>query len=216
MRTAAPLIKLGGVGAAIQAWVVDLERVRGLYASRDEAMLARLDAPTHRYTGSLLRADEPGHARDEMRCAVIEILKGSSCELLPTQRYHYAAEAICHELRVPLELERGLSLSGSDQLSDALSPEHCHALERCLPYDVTWFMPLPESEGYPFVGWVERGEVAGRLEDCARLRSALDALRAHSAEARDVLANYGDPVDHLERVYRAAASAGLDVVVFAQ
>lgn len=200
------------MGAAFQVWVVDLERVRGVYASRDEALLERLEAPTHRYTRTLLRSDEPGGA--ELREAVVEILKGSSCEALPVHRYHFALEAICYELRAPLEAERALSCAGVEQLEALLPPEHLGALERCLPREVTWFIPLPDSEGYPFVGWVESSEVAARLEDCARLRDEVAALSARSEAARDVLANFGDPIEELERVYRAAASAGLGVVVF--
>lgn len=176
-------------------------------------MLARLDAPTHPYTASLLHVGEPGRARHEMRTAVMEILKGSACLGLPRHRYHYAAEAMCHELRVPLDREPDLH-GKSVQRIDELLLDAGRSMNECLAVDVRWFMPLPESGDLPFVGWVERAAVPRRVEVAEQLVSILASLAERSADAKRTVEEDGEVLQDLLRVYGAASARDLDVVFF--
>jgi hypothetical protein len=195
------------VGTNHQLWVVDLEEIRGVWASRDEALLARLDAPRDSYTAHLLGVGQRMH--QARRGALIEILVGGACDLDAAHHYHYAFEAICAELRDP---------EGSSETSTRvvyrLEAHVALVSSRIVPQDVTWPVPLPESPEYPFVGWVDRTQVASIADELATLVARVRELAVREPEGE--LAQHDDALvlAELERTYRTAAARGRDVVVF--
>ena len=189
------------MGVNCQLWPVDLDAIRAVWASRDEALLARLDAPTHRYTARLLEG---------RRDALIEVLIGGACDVWEPSDHHYAVEAICYELRSPLDVEADVSSRSLQRLEDVLDV----SLERFVPLQESWFVPLPDSEDFPFVGWVERQHAAALAEQLRALCVRANAFVAAHPESE--AAQVGDErvLTHLAQVYAEAAARALDVVVF--
>lgn len=202
------------MGVANQLWLVDLEAMRGVWASRDEALLARLDAPQHRYTARLLRVGETGTARSERRGAVVDILSGAACDAQRPHHYHYALEAICHELRTPLAVENDVEPRSLRRLEALLSTERPLDLQRFVPVGERWFLPLPGSADFPFVGWVESARAPAFADELTALRARLPALLEACPESEAARCGDGATLEQLERVYRAAAASGHDVVIF--
>lgn len=202
------------MGIANQMWRVDLEAIQGIWASRDEALLARLDAPRNRYTARLLRVGDTGAARSERRGAVVDILIGAACDEQRPHDYHYALEAICHELRTPLEVENDVYPQSLRRLEELFAAEGPVDLERFAPIGERWFLPLPDSEDFPFVGWVRSPAAPALLDELTALRARLPALLEAHPESEVAHVGDGAALEQLERVYRAATESTLDVVIF--
>ena len=202
------------MGTANQLWLVDLDAIRSIWASRDEALLARLDAPEHRYTAELLRVGEDGMPRTKRRGAVVDILTGAACDEWEPDEYHYALEAICHELRLPLSPENDVRPRSLRRLEALFAADGPVSLDRFAPVGHEWFLPLPDSQGFPFVGWVEASSAAPFADELAALRARLPALLDAHPDSEAALQGDASALGHLEHVYRAAAQAGRDVVIF--
>ena len=202
------------MGIANQMWLVDLDAIRGIWASRDEALLARLDAPEHPYTARLLRIGRTGLARTERRGAVKDILSGAACDEWPRHAYQYALEAICHELRTPLDPENAVYPRSLRRLDALFEREGVDELERFTPVGVEWFLPIPDSEDYPFVGWVESSAASAFLDELTSLRARLPALLEAHPDSEAARGGHGSALEQLERVYQGAVASGLDVVIF--
>lgn len=191
------------VGALHQLRMVDLEEVRGVWASRDEALLVRMTETTDHTTRALLHLDDERERK--LRIAALEeILVGDHCIFAPSHYYHHAFLALVYELRTPLPGSEEVSVDSLFALAERLGPED--DLERFVPAGFDWPVPLPASEGYPLVGWVERQQVRALAPLLGPLRERAAALRVHDGDL--------EALDGLERIYSAAAVRERDIIVF--
>ncbi len=186
------------MGYSFTTALLDLRAAVGVYASRDEALLARI-------------LDGPGQwllSRPDRREALVEIVRGGSCRTRRPHDYGYAFEAACLALgdvdgAIDSRVERRAGelvarLGGPDYLLYAAS--------------VAWGWPLP-------VGLEQESPLIATLpaDECAQRRSALSpALEAarRLATPSEEEAESREAVEQIVARYGSAADTGRCLVVF--
>lgn len=175
-----------------QVVAIPLAELVAIYSSRDEALYARMLAPTNRYAARLLE-------REESRDGLLDLLKGGHVHAHAPHHTAYAFEAIAFEL--------GMSVGeiGSDACERVHSLLSAIGARVELFPDVTekWPVPIADTPNMPLFGVLVPEQIADRHEMLARLG------RPEEPCTDDEIA-----LQAAHDIFDAALAAGTDAVVF--
>jgi hypothetical protein len=172
---------------------ISLADLVAIYSSRDDALYARMLAPTNRYAARLLE-------REERRDGLLDLLKGGHIQNASAPHHTaYAFEAIAFELGTPIgeidsrDCDRVHELLAASGVRFELFP------------DVTekWPVPIADTPDMPLFGVLLPQQIAERHAVLAQLG------RSDEPYTDDEIA-----LDAAQQIFDAALAAGTDAVVF--
>ena len=200
------------MGTSYTGILLPVERIESLYASRDEALFARMLDPQDHHARHLMGLEGSEHTKRERRSALEQILLGTACDDGRPSHFAYVIEAVCFELGTLVdELNRFY-----EKQAYALLARHPELEDELLERHVDIFLPLPirETEGSPLMGWARRSEQLARRDRLASFAASLEAFRPDGEEEEEQVSLCRIYIERAKGFYEAALSADTDLFLF--
>lgn len=190
------------MGYNVQAYAVDLEKLRGLVGSNDEALIGAI---CDKYDRELSGIDDIDGTEPSARAAVAALIQARMDDGEVNFKYGYALELVCRELGQWLPNQHWSAMHGEwfDSVDDAFADLGGKSK---LCSDVFWSGPpvdLPFIDDFPAIGTVPADRVApllGELEaalakarpsqETSSLRELCEWLRVAQREGGGVVTFY--------------------------